>query len=211
MSLSTEIQRLHDAKDAIRSAINRKGVQVSSLAKLDDYAEYAAQIQAVEGLAKPVSVDTIVYDSDGHITSVTYNECKTVVAENEFRYNTTLVSISIPYVTTIKTDGFYDSRSMSSISMPSVEVIESVAFYRTLLSSVELPASLISISDRAFYYNTNLSAVTCRAVTPPSAGSNVFSGTASGFVIYVPAESVDAYKTATGWSQYESKIQAIQE
>jgi len=31
----------------------------------------------------------------------------------------------------------------------------------------------------------------------------------SNLVIYVPAESVDAYKSASGWSYYANQIQAI--
>ena len=34
----------------------------------------------------------------------------------------------------------------------------------------------------------------------------MFKNNASGRKIYVPAESVDAYKTASGWSNYASAI-----
>lgn len=44
MSLMTEIQRLHDAKDAIRAAIIEKGVYVPENASLDTYSTYIGRI-----------------------------------------------------------------------------------------------------------------------------------------------------------------------
>jgi hypothetical protein len=65
-----------------------------------------------------------------------------------------------------------------------------------------------NIGNYAFYGCSSLKTITCEAVTSPTLGSgnNLSSVTA----VYVPAESVDAYKTATNWSYYSSKIQAIQ-
>lgn len=52
---------------------------------------------------------------------------------------------------------------------------------------------------------TSSGEVTIYATTPPTNSNNFSTST----VIYVPAESVDAYKTA--WSSLASKIEAIQE
>lgn len=49
------------------------------------------------------------------------------------------------------------------------------------------------------------------ATTPPSIGTNYFSNTPSGLKIYVPDESVQAYKTAQKWSNWASKIYPISE
>jgi hypothetical protein len=50
-----------------------------------------------------------------------------------------------------------------------------------------------------------------KAITPPTAGTTIF-GTiatlAGKLKIYVSAESVDAYKTATNWATYASIIEA---
>jgi hypothetical protein len=47
---------------------------------------------------------------------------------------------------------------------------------------------------------------------PPTLGSNVFYNTPiannTGY-IYVPAASVNTYKSASGWSDFESRIRAI--
>ena len=45
--------------------------------------------------------------------------------------------------------------------------------------------------------------------TQPTLGSNALGGTNAKLIIYVPAESVDTYKTATNWKTYASRIQPI--
>lgn len=78
----------------------------------------------------------------------------------------------------------------------------------TNLTEATLPSTLTTISQYSFYGCTKLSIITLKSVTPPSLGASVF-GRAPITSIYVPAESVEAYKTASGWSAYASKIQAI--
>ncbi|MBQ5752929.1 MAG: hypothetical protein IIV91_01810, partial [Alistipes sp.] len=58
----------------------------------------------------------------------------------------------------------------------------------------------------AFNFCSALKKVYCKPTTPPSLGSSVFDGNASGKRIYVPTASVDAYKAATRWSSYASAI-----
>lgn len=88
--------------------------------------------------------------------------------------------------------------------------ITDYAFYRcTSLTSVTIPSSVTTIDQYAFNYCTRLTSVTVEATEPPAFGSDVFVATSSSLVIYVPAESVDVYKSASGWSTYASKIQAI--
>ena len=75
------------------------------------------------------------------------------------------------------------------------------------LTSIEIPDSVTSISNYAFNNCISLSSITVNAATPPTLGTSVFNG--SNCPIYVPAQSVDAYKSATNWSTYASRIQAI--
>jgi hypothetical protein len=65
-----------------------------------------------------------------------------------------------------------------------------------------------SIGGGAFSGCSSLTSITCEATIPPTLGlsNNLSSVTA----VYVPAESVDAYKTAINWSYYADKIQPIQ-
>lgn len=70
---------------------------------------------------------------------------------------------------------------------------------------MSIPESITYIGDYAFFRCWNIKAFNCRAIEPPILGSNVFDSDIS--AIYVPTESVDAYKAADGWKEYESLIQ----
>ena len=79
------------------------------------------------------------------------------------------------------------------------------------LYSIDLPDSITNIGDNAFEYCTSLTEVYVRSTVPPTLGSNVFDNNASGRRIFVPYESLNAYKTAPGWSDYASSIEEISE
>ena len=83
-------------------------------------------------------------------------------------------------------------------------------FYKCIkLTSVTIPNSVTSIGSSAFNGCSSLTSVTVEATTPPTLGSNVFQDSNANLVIYVPAESVEAYKTTGNWVTYASRIQAI--
>ena len=66
---------------------------------------------------------------------------------------------------------------------------------------------MTSIADRAFQSCTKLIRISITADTPPTLGGTlVFDGCQVLTGIYVPDESVEAYKTATNWSAYANKM-----
>ena len=77
----------------------------------------------------------------------------------------------------------------------------------TKLTTLVIPSNISSIDNNAFSKCSGLTSVTVESTTPPTLGSYVFNYTSC--PIYVPPESVDAYKAASGWSDYASRIQAI--
>ncbi len=96
-----------------------------------------------------------------------------------------------------------------------ITAIEHDAFYESFsLREITIPASVISIGDYAFYYCENLKSVHCKAATPPLLGDSVFDNFDGntekpiGCKIYVPAESVEAYKSAKNWDRYKGYINA---
>ena len=82
--------------------------------------------------------------------------------------------------------------------------------YDYLECSVIVPSNINTFSPYALT-NCNISTLTCYATTPPTldAQYNPLPDPSKNFTIYVPAESVETYKAASGWSNYASKIQAI--
>lgn len=75
------------------------------------------------------------------------------------------------------------------------------------LKYVTLPATLQTIGCRTFSGDSALIYIKCLAITPPTIQSSLWlDGTNSSFKIYVPDDSVDAYKVASYWSTYASRI-----
>lgn len=72
---------------------------------------------------------------------------------------------------------------------------------------INFDAPVTSIGERAFAWCESLISVYCKATTPPTGGSNMFYSNASGRKIYVPRNSVEAYKSAEYWSDYASDIE----
>lgn len=78
------------------------------------------------------------------------------------------------------------------------------------LTSVTIGNSVTSIGQSAFWICSGLTSFTIYATTPPTLGGNSTFYQTNNCPIYVPAESVNAYKTAENWSTYADRIQAIQ-
>ena len=126
-------------------------------------------------------------------------------------YNcSSLTSIVIPSgVTSIGDAAFYNCSGLTSINIPdSVTSIDSDAFRNcTSLTSCTIGSGLTSIGGGVFYSCSGLTSITVNATTPPTLGEFAFDST-SNYPIYVPASSVNAYKSATNWSNYADRIQA---
>ena len=91
-----------------------------------------------------------------------------------------------------------------------VTSIGAFAFFKYIsLKSVNIPDSVTEIRTWAFNYCSSLTSIYCKPITPPSLSfdSYPFSHISSSAKIYVPTASVDAYKSATGWSDYASMIE----
>lgn len=74
------------------------------------------------------------------------------------------------------------------------------------LTKVILPDTITNIGWNAFAYCKSLKTFIVLASTPPRFQSNTFVSTNSTFSIYVPDDSVEAYKTATNWVAYANRI-----
>lgn len=122
-----------------------------------------------------------------------------------------LIAINIPNgITRINTAMFRNCAGLTSINIPDrVTIIDTDAFKNTAIQEVLIYSGVTSINSHAFNNCTQLAKVTILAVTPPTLGDSAFADNKAGRKIYVPAESVEAYKTAAGWSTYADDIEAI--
>lgn len=172
------------------SSTNGECIIPSGVTLIDDYVfDYCYGLTSV---VIPSGVTKIsCFSSCKNLTSVTFEQNSQLV---EFGYG-----------------AFFSCSGLTSIIIPSgVTTIGDYAFSQcSNLRNITIPSGVTSISNQAFQYCRNLTRINVLPVTPPSLGSSVFANTASTFKIYVPSESVAAYKAANGWSSYSSKIMAM--
>ena len=167
---------------------------------------------------------------DGPVTKIGYTafgRCNTLqtivipdsvtsIGRSAFSYCTSLTTITIPdSVTSIGQIAFFSCERLTSITIPkSVKHIDIGVFGKcTSLISITIPFSVRGIKWDAFKDCSQLSEVIVNAVTPPELYPeqyigiyNQFENNAPGRKIKVPAESLQAYKTAPGWSDYADDI-----
>ena len=163
-------------------------------------------------LAGCPNLKTVIVDSENPYYD-SRESCNAIITTSQNRYFTPNTLIAgckttiIPNsVTEIGDNAFYNS-SLESITIPTgVAKIGRSAFNNSiLLSSITLSATLIEISDWAFADCLSLNTIICYAIEPPTISSNTFFGSNPIYnnpTIYVPAESVEAYKNAEHWKWF---------
>ena len=145
------------------------------------------------------------------LTSYTIPDSVTSIGYGAFAHCDSLTSVTIPdSVTSIGNSAFYSCSSLTSVTIPdSVTSIGEYAFGSCgSLTSVTIGNSVTSIGEYAFGSCGSLTSVYCKPLTPPSLYTEVFENNATDRKFYVPAEAVDAYKTADGWKDYADVIEA---
>ena len=161
--------------------------------------------QGCSGLTRLNSDVDGVFNIPSNVTSIGYAA---------FGGCTSLTSLTIPSgVTVIDEFTFGHCTSLPSLTIhDNVTQIKRRAFNGCSgLTNVVIGSGVTTIEDGAFIFCTSLQSVTIHATTPPSISkiwSYPFDYT-NNCPIYVPSGSVNAYKAASGWSEYASRIQAI--
>lgn len=168
----------------------------------------------VDGVEVAVN-DTYTFSTTGdHIVEFELGEGVSWLYDNAFggyKGGVGMTSVEIGgEITTIGYEVFCSCTSLTSVTIPnSVAVIGDRAFYQcTSLTNIVIPDSVTNIGSYCFAYSTSLTSITINATTPPTLVVYVFDDT-NNCPIYVPSGSVNAYKAASGWSTYASRIQAI--
>ena len=157
-----------------------------------------------------------------NLTSVTIPESVTSIANYAFDYCSNLAEFKGKFASSdgrcLIVDGTLNSFAPAGLTeytiCDSIASIGTGAFWGcSSLESATIPEGVTSIGDSVFYGCSSLAEVYCKATNPPTAELlasiqqwRAFNSNSSGRKIYVPTESVNAYKGAEGWSEYADDI-----
>ena len=184
----------------------------NSVTSIGSYAfSYCSGLTSITIPKSVSSIGICTFRDCTSLTSVTIPNSVTNIGRYAFQRCTSLTSVTIPNsVTTIESHAFSGCSGLTSVTIPnSVMDIGSYAFYScTGLSSITIPNSVTSIESYAFMDCSGLTSITSEATIPPSCGDASFFNVKKSIPVYVPANSVEAYKKAKEWKDF-TNIQAI--
>lgn len=160
-------------------------------------------------------IDVVTFTMCSSLKNLTIGRGVKEIWKNAFNRCSSLTDLTIPSnVKEIGMQAFWECSNLTNLTIENgVETIEYAAFAECVsLRTVTIPESISSIGAGAFLSASSLADVYCHAINPPMAMANsdnvwnAFGKNAEGRKIFVPAESVEAYKSAPYWSDYATDI-----
>lgn len=151
------------------------------------------------------------YNTKG-FTSITVPSTVTTFNEFAFVGNSSLRSVTIDYASNAALEGQqFKNLQITSLTIGSHPTkIGNAMFYGcNKLTNLVIPSNISSIEDSAFNQCSGLTSITVNRTTPPTLGGTYVFDNTNDCPIYVPDASVSAYKAATNWSEYASRIKPI--
>lgn len=192
-----------------------KGVTFSVIDENTFFLDYI-KYKIVDSHLEIIGYDPIEIAEDVKpFATVIYNgtEYKTrIIARDAFLCCNNIKSIAIPTtVTKINAGAFNSCLNLASVTFPegltdisggNPDLYRGAFYCCYALTSVDLPSSLTSVSI-PFEGCIKMKSIKCRAAVPPQ---NYYGGIVPNgeCVLYVPAESVEAYRDASGWREFKT-------
>ena len=189
-----------------------KKVEIGSkVTSIDDYAfRYCYSLASVTIPSSVTSIGQYAFGECYSLASIIIPPKVTSIGSYAFNYCYSLSNITIPSsVTSISDHAFYNCCSLASITIPSSVTSISTYMFGSCysLASITIPSSVTTISAYAFSACYGMAAYHIKPTSPPTLSNiNAFNNIPSNCIIYVPAASLDTYKSTSNWSNYASKM-----
>jgi hypothetical protein len=211
------------------SSIGIKRTVFSKKANIDTYAEFIIPTNCIVYTTLDGNIIDLTSVANASLISNIYSNGigimtfdKTITAitnmtrPDGFRERTNLVTVVLPNsVESIGNYAFYGCSNLTSIVLTDRVVnnpsacIGNCAFLKcSKLQEITIPSGLRYIYNNVLTDCTSLNKITILDTTPTDLGNSAFDNTGN-CPIYVPAESINLYKTASKWSAYADRYQAI--
>lgn len=127
-----------------------------------------------------------------------------------FRYCYNMRTFSLPKgIESVGESAFSNIYPLYKITLPDgIQRIDTSCFTNSYnISRINIPDTITLIGTQAFTSCYSLTDIYVYSTIPPTyVYANTFPTNAQNFLIHVPAESVDAYKAASGWSNFADNI-----
>ncbi|MGM9841799.1 MAG: leucine-rich repeat domain-containing protein [Candidatus Limisoma sp.] len=177
----------------------------NSITSIGDSAFYGCS--GLTSLTVPESVTELgvcAFQDCTGLTSMTIPDSITMIPNGTFWYCIGLTSVTIPdSVTLIDASAFAFCSGLTSFTIPEAvtELREGAFMMCTGLTSITIPEAVNSIGNYAFGGCSSLMTFTSKNTTPPTLTSvDTFKEMSEECQLYVPESSIEAYKTALGWT-----------
>ena len=212
------------------SSIGIKRAVFSKKADIDTYAEFIIPTNRIVYTTLDGNIIDVTSPANQTMISNTYSNGigimtfdKTITALTDktgrsggFKENTNLVSVVLPNsLESIGAYAFYGCSNLTSIVLtdrivnnPSASIGNCAFLECSKLQEITIPSGLRYIYNSVLKDCTSLNSITILDTTPTDLGTSAFDNT-NNCPIYVPAESITLYKTASKWSEYADRYQTI--
>ena len=201
---------VHQGKNYIVNCIGDHAFYQS--AGWDQWSDH--NINLISSVVLPNTIDTIresAFSGCGYMTSLDIPNSVRYIGRCAFS-GTKPTAMELPDAIDVISGGLFSGcYTLTSVKLPdNIVGIEDNAFNATGFTSFEIPETVQWLGMDILYDSEHLKTIYCRPTTPPAKNPNYFEDyiriCENLRAIYVPAQSVELYKSDSAWRMYKDII-----